>query len=176
LALLIPQITQRFFYKLIEKFEPWKPHVETLVEWGGTYRVSLILIRYESTKHSTWLIKVLSLSRYCLKMIGLVTKLTQVKNRLSKIEVNYKLGSKPMEYDHHTDKEKFFYPQASYRGQIKPQNLIFNANLQEFSHKVSYITNLETSGKLAPKEAYDKIQVLWKQLKHSKKELGIGNL
>lgn len=33
---------------------------------------------------------------------------------------------------------------------------------------------LETSGKLAPEEAYQQIKALWKQLKRSKKELGIG--
>ena len=80
-----------------------------------------------------------------------------------------------MQDSHQRDKEKLLYPQARYYGQIKPENLVFNANLQEFSHKVSYITNLETSGKLAPQEAYTKIKALWKQLKRSKKELGIGN-
>ena len=79
-----------------------------------------------------------------------------------------------MEDTNHRDKEKLLYPQARYYGQIKPENLVFNANLQEFSQKVSYITCLETSGKLAPQEAYDKIKALWKQVKHSKKELGIG--
>jgi hypothetical protein len=79
-----------------------------------------------------------------------------------------------MEHSHQRDKEKFLYPRAGYYGQIKPENLVFNANLQEFSQKVSYITSLETSGKLAPHEAYQKIQALWKQLKRSKKELGIG--
>ncbi len=73
------------------------------------------------------------------------------------------------------DRNKFFLPRASYRGQVKPENLVFNANLQEFSHKVSYLTALETSGKLSPEEAYKKIKALWKQLKLSKKELGISN-
>ena len=73
------------------------------------------------------------------------------------------------------DKYKFFLPRAGYRGQVKPENLVFNANLQEFSHKISYITALETSGKLSPEDAYSKIKVLWKQLKRSKKELGVGN-
>jgi hypothetical protein len=72
-----------------------------------------------------------------------------------------------------SDKNQFLYPRSSYRGQVTPENLIFNANLQEFSHKVGYITGLETSGKLSPEEAYSQIQVLWKQLKHSKKNLGI---
>ncbi|MBW4631722.1 MAG: hypothetical protein KME30_07405 [Iphinoe sp. HA4291-MV1] len=80
-----------------------------------------------------------------------------------------------MEHFLHRDKEKLLYPHARYYGQIKPESLVFNANLQEFSHKVSYISSLETSGKLAPEEAYQKIKALWKQLKRSKKELGIGN-
>ncbi len=70
---------------------------------------------------------------------------------------------------------KFLYPHSSYRGQVKPENLLFNANLQEFAQKVSYIANLETSGKLSPEEAYSQIKILWKRLKLSKKELKIGS-
>ena len=73
------------------------------------------------------------------------------------------------------DKDKFLYPRSRYYGQVKPENLVFNANLQEFATKVSYITCLETSGKLCPDEAYKQMKALWKQLKRSKKELGIGN-
>ncbi|KOP27649.1 hypothetical protein AMR41_03940 [Hapalosiphon sp. MRB220] len=76
---------------------------------------------------------------------------------------------------HEKDLNKFLYPHSSYRGQVKPENLVFNANLQEFAQKVSYIANLETSGKLSPEEAYSQIKRLWKQLKLSKKELKIGN-
>jgi hypothetical protein len=73
------------------------------------------------------------------------------------------------------DLNKLLYPHSSYRGQVKPENLVFNANLQEFAQKVSYIANLETSGKLAPEEAYSQIKLLWKKLKLSKKELKIGS-
>ncbi|MBD2510452.1 hypothetical protein H6G91_24770 [Nostoc muscorum FACHB-395] len=72
------------------------------------------------------------------------------------------------------DKNKFLYLRSRYYGQVKPENLVFNANLQEFAHKVSYITSLETSGKLEPEDAYKQIKALWKQLKHSKKALFIG--
>lgn len=72
-----------------------------------------------------------------------------------------------------SDKNKFLYPHRRYYGQVKPENLVFNANLQEFTQKVGYITSLETSGKISPQEAYQQIKTLWKQLKHSKKELGI---
>lgn len=68
----------------------------------------------------------------------------------------------------------FLHPHHSYHGEVKPENLVFNSNLQEFAQKVSYICNLETGGKLPPEQAYEKIKSLWKKLKRSKKELGIG--
>ena len=71
------------------------------------------------------------------------------------------------------DREDFLYPRSSYHGEIKPENLAFNANLQEFAQKVSYICNLETNGKIMPQDAYQQIKQLWKQLERSKKELGI---
>lgn len=71
-------------------------------------------------------------------------------------------------------KEDFLYPRHTYHGKVKPENLVFNSNLQEFGQKISYICNLETGGKLPPEEAYKQIKSLWKQLKKSKKELGIG--
>ncbi|NEO97245.1 MAG: hypothetical protein F6K58_00705 [Symploca sp. SIO2E9] len=72
------------------------------------------------------------------------------------------------------DKEDFLYPHSRYYGQVKPENLVFNANLQEFAQLVSYICNLETSGKIPPQDAYNQIKALWKALKSSKEELGIG--
>jgi len=72
------------------------------------------------------------------------------------------------------DKNKFLYPRGRYYGQVKPENLVFNANLQEFAQKVGIITSLESNGKLDPKEAYQQIKELWKQLKRSKKKLRIG--
>ena len=68
----------------------------------------------------------------------------------------------------------FIYPRHRYYGQWKPQELLFNANLQEFSYRVNYISNLQTNGKLSPLEAYQQIKFLWKQLKKSKEQLGIG--
>ena len=73
------------------------------------------------------------------------------------------------------NKANFLYPRSRYHGQVKPENLVFNANLQEFAQRVSYICNLETAGKLSPEESYEKIRLLWKQLKRSKQQLGIGN-
>lgn len=72
------------------------------------------------------------------------------------------------------DKDDFLYPRSRYYGQVNPENLVFNANLQEFAQKISYICNLETSGKMTPEEAYEQIKELWKQLKRTKKQLRIG--
>ncbi len=82
----------------------------------------------------------------------------------------------PNQEDQNREKEKFLYPFSRYYGQVKPENLVFNANLQEFSQKVGYIANLETSGKISPFQAYTQIKILWKKLKQSKKELGIGEI
>ncbi|AUT03117.1 MULTISPECIES: DUF7219 family protein [unclassified Nostoc] len=71
-------------------------------------------------------------------------------------------------------KDNFLYPRGRYYGQVKPENLVFNANLQEFAQKISYICNLETSGKLKPEDAYEQIKALWKNLKRTKKQLQIG--
>ncbi|MBD2359856.1 hypothetical protein [Anabaena sp. UHCC 0399] len=65
----------------------------------------------------------------------------------------------------------FLYPRSCYYGQFKPEYLVFNANLQEFAQRVSYISNLQTNGKLSPQEAYHEIKTLWKQLKAAKKQL-----
>ena len=73
------------------------------------------------------------------------------------------------------DKENFLFPRSRYYGQFNPENLIFNANLQEFAQKAGYIVNLQTSGKITSEEAYKQIKALWKKLKHSKKELGIND-
>ncbi len=70
--------------------------------------------------------------------------------------------------------DSFLYHNSRYNGEVKPENLVFNANLQEFTQKISYICSLETAGKLAPEEAYQQIKTLWKDLKRTKKQLGIG--
>jgi hypothetical protein len=68
----------------------------------------------------------------------------------------------------------FLYPRSPYDGQFQPEYLVFNANLQEFSQRVSYICSLQTSGRLSPEEAYKQIQSLWKQFKRTKKDLEVG--
>ncbi|MEL7328843.1 MAG: hypothetical protein AAGJ69_03260 [Cyanobacteria bacterium J06559_1] len=62
-------------------------------------------------------------------------------------------------------------PRHRYHGEFTPQNLAFNANLQEFAQRVSLICGLETGGKVSSSEAYDDIKKLWKELKASKKNL-----
>lgn len=66
---------------------------------------------------------------------------------------------------------EFMTPRGKYRGEFTPQNLAFNANLQEFAQRVSLICGLETGGKISSVQAYDDIKKLWKELKTSKKNL-----
>ena len=67
--------------------------------------------------------------------------------------------------------DSFLYHNSTYHGQVKPENLLFNSNLQEFTQKVSYICCLETGGKLSPEDSFKQIKSLWKELKQSKKML-----
>lgn len=73
------------------------------------------------------------------------------------------------------DKERFLYPRSPYHGKFSPERLVFNANLQEFAQRVNFICNLETAGKISTEQAYQNIKDLWKSLKQSKRELGIGD-
>jgi hypothetical protein len=72
------------------------------------------------------------------------------------------------------EKNNFLYPRSRYYGQVKPENLVFNANLQEFAQQVNYICNLETNGKLSSEEAFNQIKALWKQLKRTREQLSVG--
>jgi hypothetical protein len=69
----------------------------------------------------------------------------------------------------------FISPKSTYYGQVKPRNLVFNANLQEFANHVSMLSALETGGKIPPEECFASIELLWSELKQSKYQLGIGN-
>lgn len=66
---------------------------------------------------------------------------------------------------------KSMFPQSRYYGTFTPENLMFNSNLQEFSHRVSIICGLETGGKISSQEAYLQIAELWQQLEQSKRNL-----
>jgi hypothetical protein len=76
-----------------------------------------------------------------------------------------------MEKSDRSVKENLLYPKASYRGDFSPENLVFNANLQEFSQKVMLIAGLHTGGKLSTDEAYEKVHDLWCTLNISRKNL-----
>ncbi|HBB35805.1 MAG TPA: hypothetical protein DDZ80_22270 [Cyanobacteria bacterium UBA8803] len=71
-------------------------------------------------------------------------------------------------------KNSFLYPHSRYRGNLTPEYLAFNAHLQDFAQRVSYISALETGGKLSAVQAYEQVKSLWQQLEHSKQALGIG--
>ena len=79
-----------------------------------------------------------------------------------------------MSQDSDLSKENFIAPHAPFRGEFSPEHLVFDANLQEFAGRVMTISNLETGGKLSPEDSYRQIKALWKELKRSKKSLGIG--
>jgi hypothetical protein len=68
-------------------------------------------------------------------------------------------------------KEEFIYPQRPFRGEFTPENLLLDANLQEFATRVGIICALENSGKLSPLDAYEQIKVLWQQLEASRHQL-----
>ena len=55
------------------------------------------------------------------------------------------------------------------------EEMVFDANLQEFAARVGLIVGLELGEKISSEEAYARIKALWKQLKKSKKNLRIGN-
>jgi hypothetical protein len=69
------------------------------------------------------------------------------------------------------DKESFLNPISNFRGEFSPQNLAFDANLQEFTNRISIICALETGGKISPNEAYLQIKELWSKLDTSRKHL-----
>lgn len=69
------------------------------------------------------------------------------------------------------DKDGFFNPISNFRGEFSPQNLAFNANLQEFTNRISIICALETGGKISSNEAYQQIKDLWIKLDASRQNL-----
>lgn len=73
-----------------------------------------------------------------------------------------------------TNRSNFLYPRGYYYGKFTPNNLVFNANLQEFAQRVSLVCALETGGRMSPEDAYQEVKRLYKQLKKSRKELEIG--
>jgi hypothetical protein len=68
-------------------------------------------------------------------------------------------------------KNSFLKPLGRYHGEFTPNNLAFNANLQEFAQQVTYLCNLETNGKITPEATYRQIKQFCEQLEKSKQEL-----
>ncbi len=71
-------------------------------------------------------------------------------------------------------KNEFLLPVSRYHGNFTPENLTFNANLQEFATRISFIAGLHTGGKISSTEAYAKIEHLWSELRSSKQQMKIG--
>ncbi|MBC6479523.1 MAG: hypothetical protein GDA56_18840 [Hormoscilla sp. GM7CHS1pb] len=69
---------------------------------------------------------------------------------------------------------RILYSKSRYYGEVKPENLVFNANLQEFAQRVSYISSFASSGKITLDQAFSDIESLWQRLEESKKQLGVG--
>ncbi|MCS6959427.1 MAG: hypothetical protein RMK91_05190 [Pseudanabaenaceae cyanobacterium SKYGB_i_bin29] len=69
------------------------------------------------------------------------------------------------------NKDEFLYPQRPFRGEFTPENLLLDANLQEFAGRVGIICALENSGKITPLEAYEQIKDLWEKLEASRRNL-----
>ena len=57
------------------------------------------------------------------------------------------------------EKNKFFYPISNYYGEFKPENLAFNANLQEFAQRICYLCALESNGKISSQDAYEESEL-----------------
>ncbi|MBD2462060.1 hypothetical protein H6G89_13480 [Oscillatoria sp. FACHB-1407] len=76
-----------------------------------------------------------------------------------------------MTNDSDSSKDQFLNPLGRFRGEFTPENLAFDANLQEFANRVSILCSLETGGKISPVAAYEEIKQLWAQLETSKENL-----
>ncbi len=82
----------------------------------------------------------------------------------------------PSDHPDHSDAERtkdhFLYPYRSRaHSDLSPGQILFSANLQEFSQKVSLICALESNGKLSPQETFERIRQLWTSLEGSKQTL-----
>jgi hypothetical protein len=70
-----------------------------------------------------------------------------------------------------SEKDNFLFPTGRYYGEFTPEKLLFDANLQEFSHRVTIICALENGGKIPPLDAYNQIKALWQKLSNSRDNL-----
>ncbi|KDR54101.1 hypothetical protein APPUASWS_031660 [Arthrospira platensis str. Paraca] len=66
--------------------------------------------------------------------------------------------------------QEMLSPYCRYRGQLTSENLRFNQVFQEFSNQVAIACALETSGKISPKQAMERLEQLWQELQDSHPE------
>ncbi|WP_410245074.1 DUF7219 family protein [Limnospira platensis CENA597] len=66
--------------------------------------------------------------------------------------------------------QEMLSPYCRYRGQLTSENLRFNQVFQEFSNQVAIACALETSGKISPKQAMERLEQLWQELQDSQPE------
>lgn len=71
------------------------------------------------------------------------------------------------------EEQRLLFLMAQYKGEFSLQNLVFNANLQEFAQRVSYIHALHSENEITNSDAYYLIEQIWEELTRSKKELDI---
>lgn len=69
----------------------------------------------------------------------------------------------------------YFLTLNRYKGKFTPENLVFNANLQEFAHRVSYICELVANDQISPQEALTQVEVWFEALERSQQQLLIGS-
>lgn len=69
---------------------------------------------------------------------------------------------------------EFLLKTSRFQGKFTPENLMFDANLQEFAQRVNYICGLAADGKISLKEAYSQIETLFEVLERSKQQLLIN--
>jgi hypothetical protein len=65
---------------------------------------------------------------------------------------------------------------SRYYGKFSPQRLVFNANLQEFAHRVNQIANAQAQGQMTTADALHQIEHLWQELQRSRTRLGLDPL
>ncbi len=68
-------------------------------------------------------------------------------------------------------KDEFLSPIGKFYGEFSPENVVFDANLQEFASRISIICALENGGRISSLEAYQQIKAIWGQLRDSKRNL-----
>ena len=67
--------------------------------------------------------------------------------------------------------ESFINPMARYHGPVKPEEMVFNNNLQEFANLATLIAGLNTGNKMSGGQAFDKLKQAWEALERSRQNL-----